>query len=374
MAYQRTTNTGLPHAPIFKGVRHDLSSKAKTILMNRKSTAFRFALPMDTTTRQEHEGEIEKMQVALAEMQRRNVLRQKAGLHPLTLEQVIADIDQSRARLRGFSALNSNDDQKNQQPSALRDGVLGAADAGLGYAITDRAIHSLLPAGAGLASKVGVGALVGGVTTAGIGSLLNQIQKRRQQQQNAPVLPSVRQNGSFPQSAFASARRLIALAKRTDDGFQHDIQGAPLSGRVAHDKYVKQLRDADIAHRDQDIGHAAIAGGAAGALINRGKLAKLSPLRRAGVGALTGAAAVEGIRAITGRHRDIYGDRSAEGKAAEHIPAVVAGGAAAGLGAVAARKLIKSKLGFSIIRRATQGAVNEAIELSNHDQKNNIQL
>ena len=372
VAYQRLTNSGVPHSPIFKGVRHDMHSK-------RKLMAFNFAAPLDsqtrksvdTTSRQSDEELMEQWGVAAQEMDRRNVLRLKAGMRPLSIEEVFDELQASRTRLRGFGALNSNDDQ----PSPLRDAAVGGLEGAAGYFVTDKLAHSLAPAGSGILRKAGVAGAVGAAGTMLAGSIMNQIAKRRQQQQNAPVMANPKQNGSFPRSGFSSTRNLIELAQKIDDGFRHDVGGAPLSGRITKDKYIKQLRDTDIANRDRDLAHAGIAGGAAGALINRGKLAKLSPLRRAGVGALTGAAAVEGIRAITSRHRDIYGDRSAEGKAAEHIPAVVAGGAAAGLGAVAARKLIRSKLGFSIIRRATQGAVSEAIELSNRDQKNNqIQL
>ena len=372
VAYTRTTNSGLPHAPIFKGVRHDMQSK-------RKLMAFNFAAPfdsqtrkaVDTTSRQIEEENMDHWAAAAQEMDRRNVLRLKAGQRPLSLQEVFDDLEQSRIRLRGFGSLNGNDDDQQQnQPSPFRDALLGGAESAATFPLIGKIEGALSPAGSSLGRRLGVAAGVGAISTAGIGTILSQIQKRRQQQ-SAPVLPSVRQNGSFPRSGFSSTRRLIALAQKIDDGFRHDVGGAPLSGRITKDKYIKQLRDTDIANRDRDLAHAGIAGGAAGALLNRGKLAKLSPLRRAGVGALTGAAAVEGIRAITGHHRDIYGDRSAEGKAAEHVPAIVAGGAAAGLGAIAARKLVKSKLGFSIIRKATQRAVNEAIELSIRDQKLN---
>jgi hypothetical protein len=336
VAYQRTTNTGLPHAPIFKGVRHDMSSKLKSILL-------------DTTTRQQHEGEVERMQVATTEMQRRNALRLKAGLRPLTLQEVQADIEQSRARLlRGFGALNANDDQN--QPSPFRDAAVGGLEGAAGYFITDGLAQKLAPAGSSILRKAGVAGGVGAAGTVLAGSLLNQIAKRRQLQQQQTT-----------NAGFASRLPLLQLAQK----LQSTINGAPLTSRVSHDKYVKDLRNQDIARRDEDIAHAGIAGGAAGALINKGKLAKLSPLKRAGVGALTGAAAVEGIRAITGRHRDIYGDRSAEGKAAEKLPAVGAATGAAVLGGIAARKLIKSKLHFGIIR----SAVSEAIELSNRNQK-----
>jgi hypothetical protein len=111
------------------------------------------------------------------------------------------------------------------------------------------------------------------------------------------------------------------------DQFQADEAGIPLTGRVAHDRFVKKIRDEDLDRRDANLLRAGLAGGAAGALF-RGKL---GVGKRALIGAGLGGLGVLGVRQITKSDRDIYGERNRSSKRAELIPAVGGLGAAAWL-------------------------------------------
>ena len=102
--------------------------------------------------------------------------------------------------------------------------------------------------------------------------------------------------------------------------------GIPLTGQIAHDRYVIENRRKDVAKRDSNILRAGIAGTAAGAVLGRGRL----PLKaRLAAGALAGAGSVIGVRAATQKTgRDVYGARHPWAARSEAAPAVIGAGAA----------------------------------------------
>jgi hypothetical protein len=102
--------------------------------------------------------------------------------------------------------------------------------------------------------------------------------------------------------------------------------GIPLTGQIAHDRYVIENRQKDIAKRDSNILRAGVAGAAAGAVFGRGRL----PLKaRLAAGALAGAGSVIGVRAVTHKKgRDVYGARQPWAARTEAAPAVIGAGAA----------------------------------------------
>lgn len=138
--------------------------------------------------------------------------------------------------------------------------------------------------------------------------------------------PGERQTARSIYGAFRKEKNFSA--KLREFRFVTEEGGVPLTGRVARDRYVKKLRDEDLQRRDANIGRGAAAGAVAG-------LATESRRFRAGkralIGAGLGAAGVLGIRAVTEKTRDVYGERSREGKMAERIPQVAGLGLAAAL-------------------------------------------
>jgi hypothetical protein len=111
-----------------------------------------------------------------------------------------------------------------------------------------------------------------------------------------------------------------------------DEAGIPFTGKVAKDRYIKKIRDEDLDRRDANVLRAGAAGAVAGAVVpHRIRIGK-----RALIGAGLSAAGVVGVRAVTSRGRDPYGERSRGAKRAEGLPAAAATGAAAVL---AARRL-----------------------------------
>ena len=113
---------------------------------------------------------------------------------------------------------------------------------------------------------------------------------------------------------------------------ESETGGIPLNGRVAHDRFIKQIHEGDLDRRDRNATHAAIAGGAAGFLSSTGAGKTISSkINRGALGAVAGAGGVLAIRAATNRHRDIYGDRPRWAKTAEAIPTVAGAGAVAAL-------------------------------------------
>jgi hypothetical protein len=164
--------------------------------------------------------------------------------------------------------------------------------------------------------------------------------------------------GILAGTGAALATRKKDLARRIGDmkafGLRTDDSGVPYNGRVAHDRFIKQIHEGDLERRDRNISHAAVAGGLAGGLTP----SKSSLLRKVGVGGALGAASVLGIRAVTNNSRDIYGDRPRWAKTAEGIPA------AAGTLAVAGLAAKKAKL-FMVGALATPG-VGKPVNSTHH--------
>jgi hypothetical protein len=132
--------------------------------------------------------------------------------------------------------------------------------------------------------------------------------------------------------------------------FQTDEGGIPFTGKVAKDRFIKQIRDQDLRRRDSNLLRAGAAGALAGVLF-RGRL---SMGRRALIGAGLGAGGVIGTRAITDRTRDVYGERSHEAMRAEALPAIAGLGTAGWLATRRIRGLAAKFRGvkeFSILNK-----------------------
>ena len=130
-----------------------------------------------------------------------------------------------------------------------------------------------------------------------------------------------------PRPKWALSAKIKTRLKEFADRLETSEEGVPLNGRVAHDRFIKQIHEGDLDRRDRNISHAGVAGALTGALVAKpGKR-----LIGAGAGAALGGAGVLAIRAITDRHRDIYGDRPRWAKDAETLPAVAGAGAALGI-------------------------------------------
>jgi hypothetical protein len=144
------------------------------------------------------------------------------------------------------------------------------------------------------------------------------------------------------------SRRENLAKQRRQDPIGREA-GIPLTGQIAHDRYVIENRRQDIAKRDSNILRAGIAGTAAGAVLGRGRL----PLKaRLAAGALAGAGSVIGVRAVTHKKgRDAYGGRQPWAARSEAAPAVIGAGAA-GYGAY--RMLRKRFLKMSDARKVTE--------------------
>ncbi len=145
--------------------------------------------------------------------------------------------------------------------------------------------------------------------------------------------------GRIDRSVVAMSRRENLAKQRRQDPIGREA-GIPLTGQIAHDRYVIENRQKDIAKRDSNILRAGIAGTAAGAVLGRGRL----PLKaRLAAGALAGAGSVIGVRAVTHKTgRDVYGARQPWAARSEAAPAVIGAGAA-GYGAyrILRKKLLK---------------------------------
>lgn len=114
--------------------------------------------------------------------------------------------------------------------------------------------------------------------------------------------------------------------RRTGESIRTLRFDAPLTGKLAADRYRKRIQDDDLDRRDANTARSAVAGSVAGLLA---KSSKLSRLKRAGLGALAGAGGVAAVRAATDGTKDYYGERSRGAKGAEKLPAVAGLGAAA---------------------------------------------
>lgn len=151
------------------------------------------------------------------------------------------------------------------------------------------------------------------------------------------ALNSLKYNPKSQIGQFDSKSVIIKFQKLlTED------DGVPLNGRVAHDRFIKTIREQDLDRRDSNMLQAAGIGSLVGAAKTKypfgGKLG-----RNVGMGALAGAAGVLAIRKLTENKRDIYGDRTRTAKKLEIVPAV----AGAGILAHGAIKGVKKHLKLS---------------------------
>lgn len=152
-------------------------------------------------------------------------------------------------------------------------------------------------------------------------------------------------------SKAKSRTRQLSSAARVHNfaqAFVQDEAGVPLTGRVARDRFVKRIREEDLDRRDRNLLRTGAVGAIAGALMP-GKLTKAAILKRALVGAGTGAAAVMATRAVTSRARDSYGEKDRETKRTE---ALLPLGAAAAIAAAGIKKRLTGKFFSSQVRNA----------------------
>jgi len=143
---------------------------------------------------------------------------------------------------------------------------------------------------------------------------------------------------------LSSAARVHHFAQT----FIQDEAGVPFSGRVARDRFVKRIREEDLDRRDRNLLRTGAVGAIAGALMP-GKLTKGAIIKRALVGAGTGAAAVMGARAVTSRARDSYGEKDRETKRTE---ALLPLGAAAAIAAAGIKKRLTGRYFSAQVRDA----------------------
>jgi hypothetical protein len=147
-------------------------------------------------------------------------------------------------------------------------------------------------------------------------------------------------------------------------GFVQDESGVPLTGRVSRDRFVKKVNDDDLRRRDKNMIRTTLIGAGAGALLGgKGRL-----MKGAAIGGGAGLVSVPLVRAITARGRDVYGERTHEGKIAEHIPAV----AGLGLAGYGAYKLAKARFNFEAAPIMSQQIGGRAILDKKRDHMDNI--
>ena len=199
-----------------------------------------------------------------------------------------------------------------KRSSLTHDVAVGGIEGAGGVLATDKLIQKFAPHGSGIGRKLAIGAGVGAVATGLIGAGLSRLAKQRQPQK---------------QTAFST-----------------DEAGIPFTGKVAKDRYIKKIRDADLDRRDANLLRAGVAGAAVG-LLTRGKL---SAVKRAAIGATAGGAAVAGVRKMTAGSRDPYGERPRGAKRAESLPAIVGTGTAAVLGAKRLKSILPHRLAATI--------------------------
>jgi len=118
---------------------------------------------------------------------------------------------------------------------------------------------------------------------------------------------------------------------------------APLSGKLAADRYRKKIADDDFDRRDANVLRSSGAGAVLGGMLGgrRGALA----------GAGLGAASVLGIRQATNSGKDMYGERSRGAKQAESLPWKIAAIGAAGLSGRSIYNKLKSLRGTTLSRK-----------------------
>jgi len=192
--------------------------------------------------------------------------------------------------------------------------------------------------------KLRDGAVGAGALAAGAGVLHAGLKVGKAADEVTPTARAIRAVLAHGESAAGNLRKgwigkILRLSSRDPlmkrFSLKTDEDGVPLTGKTAHDRFVKTVRESDLDRRDRNINNAAMAGSAAGWLTH-GKGSTLKQrLVRSGLGAAAGMGGVLAVRAITDKHRDIYGDRPRWAKRAEALPTLAGVGAA---GAILAKK------------------------------------
>ena len=340
VAYRRQTDGGIPFAPKFKHIRdYDMNSRLTSLLIQMDS---RTRKPMNPALKAGIAGAVAGGAIGAIPG-----LKVGSKLLP-TLKSVGAGAAGLGGLVGGGTYVGDkilgpvrHDEGAPFTKRAAIGGALLGTVAGAGAVIASKRFkpaakfiskhakdwrparfikNSSLPAAT--AAGAGVGAVIGADKAGDEGQqvdVINSLQRQKSQQNR-------RIGGAFPRSGFNSKTAMIKFQRLLTSE-----DGVPLNGRVAHDRFIKKIHEEDLNRRDANIGRASIAGAAAGALTPVKQLRGM-PGTKALIGAGIGAAGVLGVRAITNRHRDIYGDRTRNAKRAELIPAVVGGGTAAGLG------------------------------------------
>lgn len=192
--------------------------------------------------------------------------------------------------------------------------------------------------------KLRDGAIGAGALAAGGGILHAGLKVGRAADEVTPTARAIRAVLAHGEQAAGNLRkgwigRILRLSAKNPTmnhfALKTDEDGVPLTGKTAHDRFVKTIREGDLDRRDRNINNAAGAGAAAGWLTHRKGATLNQRLGRLGLGAAAGMGGVLAIRAITDKHRDIYGDRPRWAKRAEALPTVAGVGAA---GAILAKK------------------------------------
>ena len=193
--------------------------------------------------------------------------------------------------------------------------------------------------GAKRGAKIGAASVIG----AGVGSSLLPAIIRRGTPLGAPLGAAL---GGYLAHRATREKQMSSRLKSIQFGPSNEVftsQG--LTGKLAKDRYIKKIKDDDLDRRDANILRSAAAGAATGGLL-RGR-------KGAAIGAGAGLASVLGIRAATKSSKDMYGERSREGKSAESMPWKAGTLAAAGLGARAVGRKIKdmkkAKIGAGVL-------------------------
>ena len=222
------------------------------------------------------------------------------------------------------------------------------------------------------------GAVVGGLSGAALGALAGADPKKLavfgltkkaaglvRRNKNWIPIAAMGNGGSARRALIGGAVGTLAgAAQMADEGQQADtlrnlkkpvkmsskvrqirFAEAPLSGKLAADRYRKRIQDEDLDRRDANIMRTMLAGAALGGVM-KGR-------RGAAAGAGAGALLVPLIRTRTEAGKDMYGERTREGKRAEGIPWKAA---ALGAGALAAHKGINRVRG--VANRFNVGAKN----------------
>lgn len=192
--------------------------------------------------------------------------------------------------------------------------------------------------------KLRDGAIGAGALAAGGGILHAGLKVGKAADEVSPTARAIRSVLAHGEQAAGNFRkgwigRVLRLSAKNPTmkrfALKTDEDGVPLTGKTAHDRFVKTIREGDLDRRDRNINNAAGAGAAAGWLTHRKGATLNQRLGRLGLGAAAGMGGVLAIRAITDKHRDIYGDRPRWAKRAEALPTITGVGAA---GAILAKK------------------------------------